>query len=134
MNPMISSKDNAEHYKWGNNCDGWHLAKSSSLSVIQEMIPPGQFELSHYHERSEQYFYVLPGVATMEVNGHVIQVNPGSGVYISETTPHQIMNKEDTHLEFLLISTPPINGDRINLVKSAHQIDSPELLTRPGDL
>ncbi len=26
----------AEHYAWGNRCDGWHLLKSPEISVIQE--------------------------------------------------------------------------------------------------
>jgi hypothetical protein len=38
---MIKSTENAENYKWGNNCDGWHLLKSDSLSVIQERMPAG---------------------------------------------------------------------------------------------
>ena len=34
---LVSIK-NAEHYFWGEKCDGWHLAKSSGLSVIQERV------------------------------------------------------------------------------------------------
>jgi hypothetical protein len=39
----------AEHYVWGDVCDGWHLVKSPSLSVIQERVPPGGAEVKHYH-------------------------------------------------------------------------------------
>ena len=31
----------AEHYTWGDGCDGWHLVKGADLSVIQERMPPG---------------------------------------------------------------------------------------------
>lgn len=34
-------KDSVEHYRWSENCEGWHLAKSETLSVIQERVPPG---------------------------------------------------------------------------------------------
>ena len=38
---MVKSIKNAEHYQWGNACDGWHLLKSETLSVIQEKMPAG---------------------------------------------------------------------------------------------
>ena len=37
---MKKSKENSEHYKWGDNCSGWHLVKTQSLSVIEELMPP----------------------------------------------------------------------------------------------
>jgi hypothetical protein len=35
---MISS-ENAERYKWGEVCDGWHLLQRADVSVIQERVP-----------------------------------------------------------------------------------------------
>jgi mannose-6-phosphate isomerase-like protein (cupin superfamily) len=57
------SISNAEHYVWGQVCDGWHLLKSDGLSVICERVPPGAGEIAHYHERAHQFFYVLSGRA-----------------------------------------------------------------------
>ena len=57
----VVSKNYAEHYKWGNNCDGWHLLKTGELSIIQEEVPPGESEVKHYHNKSKQFFYVLEG-------------------------------------------------------------------------
>ena len=34
-----TSLANAEHYVWGDGCDGWHLLKHPDLSVIQERVP-----------------------------------------------------------------------------------------------
>jgi len=36
--PGLVSREIAEHYRWGNDCDGWHLVKDGSLSVIEEFI------------------------------------------------------------------------------------------------
>jgi hypothetical protein len=36
---MKISKQNAEHYIWGDNCDGWHLVNNKDLSVIHERMP-----------------------------------------------------------------------------------------------
>ena len=30
---------NAEHYPWGQGCEGWRLLKGDDLSVIQERVP-----------------------------------------------------------------------------------------------
>ena len=62
-------KEGAEHYAWGGMCDGWHLLKGDTLSVIEERIPPGGSEVRHYHEKSRQFFYVLTGVLSFEVDG-----------------------------------------------------------------
>ncbi|WP_206170463.1 hypothetical protein [Flagellimonas maritima] len=38
---MKKNKDNSEYYVWGRGCSGWHLVKSQSLSIIEELMPPG---------------------------------------------------------------------------------------------
>ncbi|MCT7579144.1 cupin domain-containing protein [Aliarcobacter butzleri] len=109
---LVSIK-NAEHYFWGEKCDGWHLVKSSGLSVIQERVPHGCSEVRHYHERSEQFFYVLSGIATMEVDGNIYQMTAGSGIHVPAGIPHQLSNHQTDDLVFLVVSTPPSHGDRV---------------------
>jgi hypothetical protein len=46
------SRENAEHYRWGNDCDAWYLVKDPQLSVIEEFMPPGAAEIRHHHERA----------------------------------------------------------------------------------
>lgn len=108
----ITSINNSKHYKWGDNCDGWHLVASKNLSVIQERMPPGTSEVRHYHEKSEQYFYVLNGVACIEVEGEVHSVNVQEGLYVAAGLPHQVFNKSSLELAFIVVSTPPSHGDR----------------------
>jgi mannose-6-phosphate isomerase-like protein (cupin superfamily) len=112
---MITSTQNAEHYIWGNECDGWHLLKSDSLSVIQERMPSGTGEQLHYHERAQQVFYILSGMATFEVDGELKAVNPGESIHIKPLTKHRIINNGSEDLHFLVISEPKAHGDRINL-------------------
>ena len=61
------SRATAEHYTWGQNCDGWQLVKGASLSVIQEQMPPGTSEVRHFHQKAQQFFFILSGEAAMEV-------------------------------------------------------------------
>ncbi len=108
----ITSINNSRHYKWGEDCDGWHLVSSNNLSVIQERMPPGTSEARHYHEKSEQYFYVLKGAACIELNGEVHSVNEQEGLYVAAGLPHQVFNESDDNLEFIVVSTPHSHGDR----------------------
>lgn len=109
----IVSTDNSEHYKWGDGCDGWHLVKTRALSVISERVPSGRAEVRHYHERSEQFFFVLEGVASIEVNGVNHQVHSMQGIHIESGISHQLRNTQDVDLVFIVTSTPPSHGDRI---------------------
>ncbi|MDF2433793.1 MAG: hypothetical protein JWP44_3424 [Mucilaginibacter sp.] len=112
---MITSTENAEHYNWGKNCDGWHLLRTESLSVIQERMPPATSEQLHYHEYSQQVFYILSGTATFETGEETKTVQPGQSIHIPKNTRHRIINKGDIDLHFLVISEPKSHGDRVNL-------------------
>ncbi len=104
----------AEHYKWGTNSDGWHLLKTDRLSVIEECVPPGEFEQRHFHEKAQQFFYVLSGRAHLEVDGVIHEIDAGSGFHVPEKVPHQLMNKGKGNLRFLVVSEPKSHGDRAN--------------------
>jgi mannose-6-phosphate isomerase-like protein (cupin superfamily) len=107
-----TNRERAEHYQWGNGSDGWHLVKTDSLSVIEERVSPGEYEQRHLHSRAQQFFYVLSGVASIEVNGELHQVEAGSGIHIPANTPHQLFNHGSEDLRFLVISEPKSHGDR----------------------
>ncbi len=112
---MKISTDNAEHYTWGNKCDGWHLLKTDSLSVIQERMPPHTAELRHYHAKSQQVFYILNGTATFEVADEIVLVHAQESLHIKPNTIHKIANNGEIDLSFIVISEPKAHGDRINL-------------------
>lgn len=112
---MIKSIENTEHYKWGNDCDGWHLLKTDSLSVIQEKMPLGTSEQLHFHSRSQQLFYILSGVATFEIDKQSYTVNSGESIHIPAETVHCIANNGVVELEFLVISEPKAHGDRTEI-------------------
>ena len=112
--PEPVSRANAEHYRWGNDCDGWHLVRNEQLSVIEEFMPPGAAEIRHHHQRAQQFFYVLSGEVFMEVEGQTVLVRAGSGIGILPGTRHQIRNPSASAVRFLVISQPPSHGDRVN--------------------
>jgi len=112
---IVVSTDNAEHYLWGDGCDGWHLVKTPTLSVIKEKVPSGCEETRHYHQRAEQFFFVLEGIASIDVNGIVHQLKSQQGIHVEAGVAHQLRNDQDDDLVFMVTSSPPSHGDRVEV-------------------
>ncbi len=112
---MIASSENAEHYTWGNVCDGWHLLKRDDMSVIQERVPAGGEEVMHYHNMARRFFYILEGQGEMAFEDKTISLNKGQGIEIKPQVKHQFKNQSDADVHFLVISVPSTRGDRVNL-------------------
>ena len=111
MKPI--SRASAEHYRWGDSCDGWHLVKTGALSVIEEQMPPGTAEVLHHHRKAQQFFFVLAGSAEMELANETVEIGAGEGVHIPPEMVHRIRNNSEAPVRFLVISQPPSDGDRV---------------------
>jgi len=110
----LVSAATAEHYVWGEVCDGWHLVQSAELSVIEERMPPGAAERRHWHRKSRQFFYVLAGELTMELEGGAHVLGAGMGLEIAAGLAHQALNRSGADVRFLVVSQPPSHGDRVD--------------------
>lgn len=105
----------AEHYQWGQYCDGWHLLKQTDLSVIEERVPPSAQEQRHYHARSRQFFYILQGQASLEIDGAIVELQARQGIEVPPGVPHQFRNLSNSEVVFLVISAPRAHGDRVEV-------------------
>ncbi len=119
-----TSITNAEHYAWGEACDGWHLLKGEDLSVIQERMPPGASEVRHRHLHARQFFYVLAGEAVLEMDGQVHRLKAGEGVHVPPGAAHQVRNESDGEVGFLVVSSPRSHGDREPAPLDVHSMES----------
>jgi mannose-6-phosphate isomerase-like protein (cupin superfamily) len=111
MREPVDARDE-NHYQWGHVCDGWHLLRSEELSVIEERMPPGSQEQRHFHHRARQFFYVLEGELTMEVEGREHLLKARQGLEIVPGERHQAKNVSAADVRFLVLSQPPSHGDR----------------------
>lgn len=111
--PKIINTKNAEHYTWGGNCDGWHLVNLDELSIIQELVPPGAKEVKHYHNKAWQFFFVLSGEATLEIDGETHVLSAKEGIEVPPLTPHQLRNESEQDVIFVVTSKPKSHGDRV---------------------
>ncbi len=99
MTVRVVRAADVEHYKWGgangDECDGWHLVRTEELSVIEESMPVGASETRHHHVRARQFFYVLAGALTLEIDGSEIVLRACEGVEIGPGVAHQAINRSD---------------------------------------
>ena len=106
---------NAEHYIWGQKCDGWYLLNDPELAVIEEQMPAGTSEALHYHEYAQQFFFMLFGEAMMEVDDQEVRLTAGEGLHIPAGRRHRLRNSSTHMIRFLVISRPPSHGDRVDI-------------------
>jgi len=109
------SKATTAHYVWGDVSYGWRLVTQQSLSVIEERVPTGASEVRHFHKISRQFFYVLSGEATIEIENIEHLIRSGSGIEVAPGERHRFMNKGSADVTFLVISSPTTIGDRFEV-------------------
>ncbi|MCU1324490.1 MAG: cupin protein [Acidobacteriaceae bacterium] len=118
MPARIISTADAEHYKWGGpagtDCDGWYLLQTAALNVIEELMPAGTAEARHFHKQARQFFYVLDGELTLEIEHHDFVLHKGQGLEIAPGQAHQAMNRSSADVRILVTSQLPSHGDRFD--------------------
>lgn len=112
---MINNIGTAEHYWWGDACEGWRLLDRPDLSVIRERIPPGAGEVKHYHGHARQLFVVLSGHLQIEIGNRAFQLSPEDSIEVPPGDVHRVRNTGDRDTSFLVISAPTTRDDRTNL-------------------
>jgi mannose-6-phosphate isomerase-like protein (cupin superfamily) len=75
-------------------------------------MPPGTAEVNHFHRKARQFFYVLSGVAVLEVEGIAVELNAGEGLEMAPGILHQMSNRGTEEVHFLVVSQPPGHVDR----------------------
>lgn len=106
------NRSTAEHYVWGEVCDGWRLLDARHLSVIEERMPPGSREVRHLHVQATQLFYVLEGTLTLKVDDERLDLSVGDACQIHPGQCHEARNDSAAPVRFLVISSPSTRGDR----------------------
>ena len=112
---VISKEQGSEHYQWGNQCAGWTMVDEEALSIKLESMPPETSESRHFHHHAQQFFFILKGSATFEIENEVLVVRANEGILIKPSQKHKISNAGTVLLEFILVSQPSTFNDRVNL-------------------
>ena len=65
-------------------------APVKNQSLAEATLPAGVSTQRHYHKKSEEFYFLLEGKATMEIDGEERLVVPGDAILIPVGSWHQI--------------------------------------------
>jgi mannose-6-phosphate isomerase-like protein (cupin superfamily) len=65
--------------------------------------------VKHYHKQCTEVYYVLQGRGKMELNGDVIDVEPGTVVYVEPFTRHKLVSPEGVRT--VVFGVPALRAD-----------------------
>jgi mannose-6-phosphate isomerase-like protein (cupin superfamily) len=74
-------------------------------SLAEARVPAGTATQRHYHKLAEEFYFILEGRGSMDLDGEIRQVCPGDCILIPPGAWHTISVKED--LRFLCCCAPP---------------------------
>lgn len=80
-------------------------------SLAEATLPAGSATTPHFHRESEEFYYVLDGRGTMELDGDRRPLRPGDAVIIPPGAWHQIHADGDVELRFLCCCAPPYSHE-----------------------
>lgn len=74
-------------------------------SLAEARVPAGSATQRHYHQLAEEFYFILEGRGTMDLDGETREVGPGDCILIPPSVWHTIAARED--LRFLCCCAPP---------------------------
>lgn len=80
-------------------------------SLAEARVPAGGATQRHYHKLSEEFYFLLEGEGTMEIDGTIREVGPGDAVLIPSGAWHEIRAGRAGDLRFLCCCAPPYSHE-----------------------
>jgi mannose-6-phosphate isomerase-like protein (cupin superfamily) len=105
--PAFTTKDGSEIREllaYRNSC-------VRNQTLAEARLPPSSSTTPHYHQKTEEIYYILEGHGLMRVGEETAPVGPGDAVAIPPGTWHQITNGSDVTLKFLCCCAPSYEHD-----------------------
>jgi mannose-6-phosphate isomerase-like protein (cupin superfamily) len=84
-------------------------APVKNQSLAEATVPAGTATQKHYHRLSEEFYFILEGSGSMEIDGEQLDVGPGDAILIPPGAWHTITAREN--LRFLCCCAPPYSHD-----------------------
>ena len=86
-----------------------HECARENQSLAEATVPGGTSTQRHYHWLSEEFYFILEGRGTMEIDGETHEVAPGDAILIPSGAWHTITARET--LRFLCCCAPAYSHD-----------------------
>jgi mannose-6-phosphate isomerase-like protein (cupin superfamily) len=88
-------------------------------SLAEARLPAGGRTTPHYHQATEEIYYILQGRAEMRVGVDTREVELGDAIAIPPGQLHQITNTGEETLKFLCCCAPPYEHDDTVLLEDS---------------
>jgi quercetin dioxygenase-like cupin family protein len=97
----------------GNDTDG-------RVAVFHLTVPTHSGPPLHRHSREDEWFYVLDGVITVEIDGERTLAKPGDSVFAPRGTVHAYQNLAADTARMIVMTTPGTDFNHFFVALSAH--------------
>ncbi|MFN8224114.1 MAG: cupin domain-containing protein [Gaiellales bacterium] len=77
-----------------------------AITVVENVVGPGQGPPKHLHEAEDELFYVMSGHLHVHAGDDVLEAPPGSLVFIPRQMPHVFQNTAAEPASLLVLFTP----------------------------
>ena len=97
----------------------------SKQSLAEARVAPGLETQPHYHQLTEEIYYILQGVGEMTIGKEMQPVGPGDAIAIPPGAIHTIRNSGEQTLLFLCCCAPAYeHHDTVLINENGEEIDS----------
>ena len=86
-------------------------ASVANQSLAEATVPEGTSTERHYHKESEEFYFILDGSGTMEIDDESNVVKVGDAILIPPGAWHQITADANSTLKFLCCCAPPYSHE-----------------------
>jgi quercetin dioxygenase-like cupin family protein len=77
-----------------------------AMSMIETHVAPGGGPTYHSHSREDETFYVVSGIAEVQLENEIFLCKAGDRVYGPRNIFHTYRNVGDTDLKMIIVYTP----------------------------
>ncbi|MDB6151620.1 MAG: cupin protein [Chthoniobacteraceae bacterium] len=84
-------------------------APVANQSLAEATVPAGCATQRHFHQAAEEFYFILEGSGSMEIDGEIRQVGPGDAILIPAGAWHTITAV--SALRFLCCCAPPYSHE-----------------------
>jgi mannose-6-phosphate isomerase-like protein (cupin superfamily) len=103
--------DRAEPFTTKDGSTIRELHHTPAQSLAEATLEPGQATERHYHERSEEIYFVTKGSGEVEIDGEIARVRPGDAILIPPGAWHTLENNGTSELTILCACSPPYSDE-----------------------
>jgi mannose-6-phosphate isomerase-like protein (cupin superfamily) len=75
-------------------------------SLAEARLAPGASTQEHYHQRTEEIYYITHGTGRIRIDGDLREVKAGDAIAILPGQKHKLWNTGDTVLRLLCCCAP----------------------------